>query len=94
MTLLLTIAQVAAAVNALLLLVLSAVWTTNYRTLRSTQTLGTLVFALFLLAENLLALYYYTVTPFPLGPPAIQGMMYLQILETFGIAFLTRVTIE
>jgi len=94
MSTLLTIAQAAAAVNVALLAVLSTIWASNYRELRSKHTLGTLVFALFLLAENLLALYYYTSPPFALTTPAIRGMMYLQILETVGIAFLTRVTIE
>ena len=91
MSTLLTLAQVAAGVNVLLLLALSYVWGRNYRQIRSQHTLGALVFALLLLAENVLALYYYRFGP-AMPPPAIRAMMYLQVLETAGIAFLTYVT--
>lgn len=91
MSLLLDVARVAAGLNVLLLLVLSYIWARNYRRIRSQQTLGTLVFALFLLGENALALYYYLYGP-AMSAPAIRAMMYLQVLETAGIAFLVYVT--
>jgi hypothetical protein len=91
MSLILDVARIAAGVNVLLLLVLSYVWGRNYRQIRSQHTLGALVFALFLLGENVLALYYYLYGP-AMPPPAIQAMMYLQVLETVGIAALTYVT--
>jgi hypothetical protein len=74
-----------------LLVALAYVWASNYREIRSRQTLGTLVFTLFLIAENGLALYYY-VSGLALPAPAIQAMTALQVLETGGIAFLTYVT--
>jgi hypothetical protein len=91
MSAILNLAQVAAGVNVLLLLALCYVWGRNYHQIRSQHTLGALVFALFLLAENALALYYYLYGP-AMPPPAIRAMMYLQVLETVGIAFLTYVT--
>jgi len=94
MTLLLDIARVAAVGNVLLLAALAYVWASNYRQVRSKQTLGTLVFALFLLCENGLAFYYYTFSDLQLTVPAIRAMMYLQILEAVGIVFLVWVTYD
>ena len=91
MSLLLDVARVAAATNVVLLLVLLWIWGQSYRQIRSKQTLGTLVFAVALLAENLLAVYYYVAGP-AMPDPAIRAMMYLQVLETIALVFLTYVT--
>lgn len=87
-------ARVAAALNVVLLTVQVTIWARNLRQIRSRQTVGSLVFALFLLAENLLAVYYYNFATIPLSAPAVRAMMYLQILETIGIAVLVYVTLE
>jgi len=89
---LLDVAQVAAGVNLTLLVGLGTVWTRNYREIQSTQTLVMLVFTLVLLAENGLALYYYTWSGLALSLPAIRAMMYLQVLESLAIALLAWVT--
>jgi len=94
MSTLLTVARVAAVANVVLLLALAAVWASTYRQVRSKQTLGTLVFALLLLAENALAFYYYTFSGLELTTPAIRAMMVLQVLELVAIAFLTWVTYD
>ena len=91
MSLLIDIARVAAGVNVVLLLALLSVWGRNYLEIRSKHTLGSVVFAGFLLAENSLALYYYLFGP-AMPSAAIRAMMYLQVLETVGIAFLVYVT--
>ncbi|MFB6206219.1 MAG: hypothetical protein ABEJ05_06810 [Haloglomus sp.] len=93
MSLMLDAARAAAGLNLVLLAVLIAIWARNYRQIRSKHTLGTLVFAVFLFAENLLALYYY-LTAVALPPFAVRPMMYLQVLELFGISFLTYVTLD
>ncbi|EMA61691.1 hypothetical protein C470_06618 [Halorubrum distributum JCM 13561] len=85
------VARVAAGLNILLLLVLVGIWGRNYLEIRSKHTLGSAVFALFLLAENALALFYY-LNPPQMSTPALRAMMYLQILEFVGIAFLVYVT--
>lgn len=87
-------ARIAAALNVVLLTVLVSIWARNLRQIRTRQTVGSLVFALFLLAENLLAVYYYNFASIPLSAPAVRAMMYLQILETVGIAALVYVTLE
>ena len=93
MSLVLDVARIAAAVNILLLLVLVGVWGRNYLTIRSKHTLGSAVFAVLLLAENALALFYY-LNPPQMSTPAVRAMMYLQVLEFVGIAFLVYVTVD
>jgi hypothetical protein len=93
MGLILDVARVSAAANVVLLAVLVGIWARSYSQIRSRHTLGALVFALFLLAENALALYYY-VTGLAVPPPALRAMMYLQVLEAVGIAAYTYVTLD
>lgn len=97
----LEVAQLSAGVNVALLLALSYVWARNYRQFRSKHTLGLLVFALLLAAENALALYYYLVDPtlsawFSSEVPAIawRAMMLLHVLETLALAFLVWITYD
>lgn len=90
----LDVARVAAVLNVVLLTVQIAIWARTLREIRTRQTVGSLVFAVFLLAENLLAVYYYNFATIPLSAPAVRAMMYLQILETVGIAALVYVTLE
>jgi hypothetical protein len=84
-------ARVAAGVNILLLVGLLAVWARTYREVRAPMTLGTMIFAVFLLAENVVALYFYFTAP-AMPTLAVQFMMILQLLETVGIAVLAYVT--
>jgi len=94
---LLDAARVAATLNIVLLTALIVIWGRLYREIQSTFTLGSIVFAGFLLAENVVALWYYlsapTATPALLTVPlAVEVMMALQILEVFGIATLLYIT--
>ena len=81
------VARLATGVNVLLLAALAYVWGRNYARLRSKHTLGLLLFSLFLLAENAVALYFYFNAP-AMPPLAVEIMMILQVLETVGIAVL------
>ncbi|MFB6303613.1 MAG: hypothetical protein ABEH47_00480 [Haloferacaceae archaeon] len=94
MSLTLDVARAAAALNVLLLVALVGIWARNLREIRSKQTFGSLLFGLFLLGENALAFYYYNFASIPLSAPAVRAMMYLQVLETVGIAALVYVTWE
>jgi hypothetical protein len=93
------VARVATALNVLLLVGLSYVWARNYWRFRSKHTLGLSVFAVLLLAENVLALYFYLVhrilsvwfaTAVP--PIAWRAMMALHVLELGALVFLAWVT--
>ena len=87
--------------NVLLLLGLGYVWGRNYLQFRSKHTLGLVIFAVLLLAENVLAIYFFlfnhTLTvwitdPAAVPPPAQQAMLALRVLEFAGVAFLTWVS--
>jgi len=91
MSLVLDLARVAAAINVALLGVLIGVWVQTYREVRAPMTLGSIVFATFLLAENAVALYFYFNAP-AMPALAVEVMMILQILETVGIGVLTYFT--
>lgn len=93
MSVLLDVARLAAGLNVVLLVILAWIWGRNYRQIRSKQTLGTLVFALALQAENVVALYYY-LSPPPMSVAAVRAMMVLQVLESVALLFLTYVTME
>jgi len=93
------IARLSAAINVILLLVLLSIWGRNYIEFRSKHALGLGIFACFLLAENALSLYIYTVDPtlsawFSSQVPAIawRAMMALHVLETLGLSFLVWIT--
>lgn len=94
-----TIAQIAVTLNIFLLLVLGVIWARNYWQFRSKHTLGLFVFSHLLLAENVLALYYYMVDPtlatwFATDVPAVawRAMMLLHVLQTIALLFLTWVS--
>jgi cell shape-determining protein MreD len=97
MTLWVTVAQVAAGVNVVLLLALTYVWGRNYAKFRSKHTLGLLVFALLLLAENVGIVYYYLLDPTlsawwhndSLVPAIVwQWQMAIHVIEAVGLSFL------
>lgn len=89
---------VAAGFNVLLLVGLGLIWARNYGQFRSKHTLGLLVFAILMLVENGLALYFYTMDPtlsswFPQTPELPQMAMMSHRLLTLGaLLFLVWVT--
>lgn len=91
MSLMLDAARVAAAVNITLLASLLWVWSRTYREIKAPLTLGSMVFAAFLLAENAVALYFYFTAP-AMPTVAVQVMMLLQVLEMVGIGVFAYVT--
>jgi len=89
----LDVARVAAALNIALLLVLIGTWARSYLEIRAPMTVGVIVFATLLLAENVVALYFYlTVSGMP--SLAVRFMMFIQVLETLGISVLTYFTLQ
>ncbi|TMT87433.1 hypothetical protein E2L06_12915 [Haloterrigena sp. H1] len=92
----LAIATVLSSVSILLLLGLTAVWIRNYRMFGSSMILGLLAFGVVLLAENVLALYFFFSTNMLYtGDPFAQRMLLvLRTLQLSAIAFLAYVTIK
>lgn len=82
--------------NALLLLVLSVVWVRNYRTFQTPITLGLLAFALVLLVENAVAIYFFfSMAMFYSADPAVQqAVLVLRALQFVALVFLTYVTLQ
>lgn len=103
MSLWVTVAQAATALNVVLLLGLSYIWGKNYATFRSKHTLGLLIFAIFLLLENGLVLYYYLLDPTlsawwhdESAVPIIvwQAQMAIHVAQTIGLLFLVWITVD
>jgi hypothetical protein len=87
------VARGATAVNVVILLVLALVWVRNYRRFRSKHALGLLVFAVLMLAENGMALYFFTVDPMlrMVGERQVAQTI-LRLLMTAALVFLAWVT--
>lgn len=98
MSLWLDAARAAAGLNVVLLGALGFVWLRNYRAHGARHTLGLLVFAAFLLVENLLWLFLYVVHPgfvgwFVHATWDVQaGVTMLCGLELVALGFLARIT--
>lgn len=92
----LTIATALSGLSILLLAVLTAVWVNNYRTFRSTLTLGLIGFAVGLLLENALAIYFFfSMAMLYSGDETVQMVILaLRALQLIAIGFLTYVTVK
>lgn len=96
MSLWIDVIRAAALINVVFLLGLGAVWGRNFIEYRSKYTLALVMFALFLLSENVLSLYMYLLDPnlstwlaSDYTPTfGLQAMMGLHVLETVGLGFL------
>nr|WP_267639597.1 hypothetical protein [Haloarchaeobius amylolyticus] len=92
----LAIASAFAAINVVLLAVLTAVWVKNYRTFRTSLTLGLIAFAVVLLLENATALYFFFSMQMFYGESAAvqQSVAVLRGLQLVALVFLTWVTLK
>lgn len=100
MTVWVDVARVAIVVNLLLLATLGGVWGRNYLRLRSKHSLGLLVFAALLFAENGFALYFYQFDPVlrvwvtAVPEVAQTAMTTLRVLESLALAVLAWITLD
>jgi hypothetical protein len=90
------LASLLAGVNLVCLLVLTAVWVRNYRRFRTTLVLGLLVFAVAMLVENALALYFFfTMQSLYSGDPHVQqAVLVLRALQLVAVGTLTYATLK
>lgn len=94
----LSVAWGAAGLNVALLLLSGSIWLQNYRQHGAQHTLGLLVFAGFLLIENLLWLYFYLLHPafrgwfLNAGTDIQIGVALLCGLELVALLVLARIT--
>lgn len=88
----------AAALNIVLLAVVSAIWLRNFRQFRSKHTFGLAAFGVILLAENVVTVYVFvvhpTLSPWIAGtaPIAQRTLAVLKLLEAGALAVLTWTT--
>jgi len=96
----LNLARAAAGINVVLLLALGSVWYRGYRSHGAQHTLGLLVFAGFLLVQNLLWLYLYVLNQtyidwYNVTSTEIQVVIaFLCGLELAALAFLSWITLR
>ena len=90
------LASLLAGVNLVCLLVLTAVWARNYRRFRTTLVLGLLAFAVAMLVENALALYFFfTMQSLYSGDPHVQqAVLVLRALQLIAVGTLTYATLK
>lgn len=93
---LITVAAVLAGLNTLLLLPLLAVWIRNYSTFGTDLVGGLVLFAVAMLAENALAVYYFfSMASFYSGDPHVQqAVLVLRGLQFVAIAALSYTTLR
>lgn len=91
-----TIATAFSGGNLVILGILTYVWLQNYRELRSTLTLGLLLFSVVLLLENLVVVYFFFAEEMLYGyePIVHQVMLALRALQFFALLSLVLVTMK
>ena len=82
-----------AAVNALLLLVLLAVYTRMYGAVQSRFTLGLLFFAVVLLVHDAAQLYFYITMQDYFAGGVLHLVLVQNVLATMAVGFLTFATL-
>lgn len=80
-----------AAVNIAILLAVLYVYMQNYLAMKARFTLGLIFFALLLLAENAVSLYF-NYTMMKMFSPVETELLYIKTLQTLALGFLAYVT--
>jgi hypothetical protein len=90
------LASALSGVNLLMLGAVSALWVQNYRSVGTSFVLGLLAFAVALLAENVLALYFFfTMRSLYAGDPHVQrAVLVLRAVESVAVVVLTYTTLR
>ncbi len=94
MVTLMDLSMYTAALSAILLLGLILVYARMYRDTRAQFSLGLMVFALILFAQNILAVYSFaTMSPY-IGDPFLPYLLGINIAQVLGIMVLFRTTLR
>jgi hypothetical protein len=89
-------ATVFSGINVVFLAVLTTIWVRNYRTFGSGMTAGLSVFAIAMLIENIVAIYFFFSSGmlYVDSPGVERAVATLRALQTIALAFLTYVTVK
>ena len=92
-------AAVFALANTVLIIILLSLYGSSFRKIKSTFTMGLILFALFFLLQNIAIIIFwyqlYNLAPTTAGPivdAASPYMTVINLIETIGLAILVRVT--
>jgi hypothetical protein len=90
------VASALAAVNVVLLAVLTGVWVRNYRQFRTRMVAGLVAFGAVMLAENAVAIYFFfsTAMLYSGATGVQQSVAVLRGLQAVALVFLTVVTVR
>ncbi len=90
------VASALAAVNVILLGVLTTIWVRNYRTFRSGLIAGLVAFGAVMLVENAVAIYFFfsMETLYSADPGVQQVVAILRALQAVALTFLTYVSMR
>ena len=81
-------------VSILMLLLLVYIYYKNLKKIKSSFTIGLLIFAVLFLVQNLVSVYYY-VTMMDYYVPAVEKHVFIfTLLQTIGFAVLLKITWE
>ena len=96
MGMLIMMTVVLAALNTLLLLPLVGIWIRNYNMFRTGLVGGLVLFAVAMLAENAIAIYFFfSMASFYGGSEGVQqAVLVLRTLQFIAIAALTYTTVK
>ena len=92
MSLLMDLSMYAAAISAVLLLVLVAVYLRVYRDTRAQFSLGLSVFASILFAQNVLTVYSFLTMASYIQEPFLPYLLSINVAEALAIIALLRTT--
>ena len=89
-------ASAMAAVNVLLLGTLTVVWARNYRTFGTSMIAGLVAFAVVMLLENAVAIYFFfSMESLYSGDPHVQqAVLVLRAVQLVALGVLTYVTLQ
>lgn len=93
-SLLMQLSMYTAAINAILLLVLMAIYARVYKDTKAQFSLGLIMFAALLFAQNLLAVYSFAaMAPF-IGDPFLPYLLTINVAQTLGVVILLATTAQ
>ena len=94
MALLMDLSMYSAGISAVLLFALIVIYSRVYRDTRSSFSLGLVIFALALFAENVVAVYSFLAMAAFIADPYLPFLLTINVIQVLGILVLLRTAIQ
>ncbi|HLC60120.1 MAG TPA: hypothetical protein VJJ52_01700 [Candidatus Nanoarchaeia archaeon] len=91
-SLIMSITTILTGISTLLLLGLIYVYYQNLRKIKSSFTVGLLIFAILFLTQNIISLYYFITMMSYYAPEVEVHVFILTLLQTIGFGILLKIT--